>query len=121
MTGQYPKGKEICDRTRAFAIRIIKLYQAMEKDGVGQVIGKQLLRSGTSVGANVEEAQAAQSKVDFIAKMHIALKETRETHYWLTLLIEAELFSIKQIASLQQETKELTKIIYTIIQKTKTN
>lgn len=69
--------KEICDRTRAFALRIIKLYQAIRKDEVGRVIGRQLLRSGTSIGANVEEAQAGQSTADFIAKMNIALKEAR--------------------------------------------
>ncbi len=113
------KGQEICDRTRAFALRVIKLYQALEKDSVGRMLGKQLLRCGTSIGANVEEAQAAQSKADFIHKMNIALKETRETRYWLTLLLEAELFPIARLTSILAETEEIIKILYTIIQKTK--
>ncbi len=70
------RGQDICGRTRAYTVRIIKLYQVIEKDGAGKVIGKQLLRSGTSIGANIEEAQAGQSRSDFIHKMSIALKET---------------------------------------------
>jgi four helix bundle protein len=87
-----PRGKELCDRTRAFALRIIKLYQGLPRNEVGRVIGRQLLKSGTSIGANVEEAQAGYSRPDFAAKMSIALKEARETRYWLTLLLESELY-----------------------------
>ncbi len=116
-----PKGKEICDRTRAFALRVIKLYQALEKNGVGRVIGKQLLRAGTSIGANVEEAQAAQSKADFVAKMNIALKEARETRYWLTLVLEAELFPETRLNPVLTETEEIIKVLYTIIQRTMNN
>ena len=113
------KGQEICDRTRAFALRIIKLYQALRQDDVGRTIGKQLLRSGTSIGANVEEAQAGQSKADFIAKMSIALKEARETRYWLALLVEGEIFPAQRLAPIKNEAEELVKIIYTIIENSK--
>ena len=68
----HSKGQEICNRTRAYALRIIRLYQSLRKDEVGRVLGRQLLRSGTSIGANVEEAQAGQSPADFVAKMSIA-------------------------------------------------
>jgi len=111
------KGQNICDRTRTYALRIIKLYQALEEHGAGQVIGKQLLRSGTSIGANVEEAQAGHSKPDFVFKLNIALKEARETRYWLTLIQDAELMPPKRLASILEETEEIIKIIYTIVQK----
>lgn len=115
------RGKEICDRTRAFALRIIKLYQAISKDEVGRVIGRQLLRSGTSIGANVEEAQAGQSTADFVTKMNIALKEARETRYWLTLLLEAEIFPSQRLMPLHTEVEELIKILYTIIRNARKN
>ena len=117
MAQQGLKGQDICDRTRAFALRVIKLYQALDKHGAGHVLGKQLLRSGTSIGANVEEAQAGHSKADFTFKMNIALKEARETRYWLTLIQDAELIPPKRLASILEETEEIIKIIYTIIQK----
>ena len=77
----------ITDRSFAFAVRVVKLCRFLEKqDGVSRTLANQLLRSGTSVGANIEEAQAGQSKADFTAKMSIARKESRETLYWLRLL-----------------------------------
>ena len=117
MVQQGFKGQDICDRTRAFALRIIKLYQVLVKDEVGRVLGKQLLRSGTSIGANVEEAQAGHSKADFTFKLNIALKEARETRYWLTLIQDAELIPSNRLASILEETEEIIKILYTIIQK----
>jgi four helix bundle protein len=82
---------KITDRSFNFAVRIVKLCKFLEKQGkVSRTLANQLLRSGTSIGANVEEAQAGQSKADFIAKMSIARKESRETHYWLRLLKESE-------------------------------
>ena len=117
MAQQGLKGQDICDRTRAYALRIIKLYQAPDKNNVGQVLGKQLLRSGTSIGANVEEVQAGYSKADFTFKMNLALKETRETRYWLTLIQDAELMPPNRLASILQETEEIIKVLYTIIQK----
>ncbi|WP_339373684.1 MULTISPECIES: four helix bundle protein [unclassified Anabaena] len=84
--------KAITDRTFEFAIRIINLCKVLdESPGVVRTISKQLLRSGTSIGANVEESQAAQSTADFVNKLEIALKEGRETRYWLRLLIATEL------------------------------
>jgi four helix bundle protein len=115
------KGQDICDRTRAFAVRVIKLYQSLVKDETGRVLGRQLLRSGTAIGAQVEEAQAAESPADFAHKMTIALKEARETRYWLTLIIEAELVPASRLESLLSETEEIIKVIYTIIQNSKKN
>jgi four helix bundle protein len=81
------KPMDIRERAFGFAVRVIRLYRHLdEKPGVGRISGKQLLRAGTSIGANVEEAQAGQSRADFISKNAIALKEARETHYWLRLL-----------------------------------
>ncbi|HFB52138.1 MAG TPA: four helix bundle protein [Anaerolineae bacterium] len=117
----HSKGQEICNRTRAYALRIIRLYQSLRKDEVGRVLGRQLLRSGTSIGANVEEAQAGQSPADFVAKMSIALKEARETRYWLLLLHDAEIFSSKLLLPLLAETEEIIKVLYTIIRNTKQN
>lgn len=81
------KSRDIRKRSFNFAVRIVKLCQVLEeRSGSGQILGKQLLRSGTSIGANLEEAQAGQSQADFIHKNAIALKEARETVYWLRLL-----------------------------------
>lgn len=109
------RGQEICDRTRAFALRIIRLYQLIQQDDIGRILGRQLLRSGTSIGANVEEAQAAQSPKDFINKMSIALKEARETRYWLRLLRDAELFSAEKFADILDEIEQIIRILFTII------
>ncbi|NEQ17895.1 MAG: four helix bundle protein [Moorea sp. SIO3E2] len=86
----------ITHRTFDFAVRIVNLCKAMEeKVGVARTLSKQLIRSGTSIGANVEESQAAQSTADFVHKLEIALKEARETRYWLRLLIAVELFPVR--------------------------
>ncbi|HVF87307.1 MAG TPA: four helix bundle protein [Pyrinomonadaceae bacterium] len=85
--------RDIRERTFDFAVRIVKLCQhSDEKPGVRRMLGKQLLRSGASIGANIEEAQAGQSKPDFISKNAIALKEERETLYWLRLLAAAKYY-----------------------------
>jgi four helix bundle protein len=113
------KGQDICDRTRKFALMIIKLYQLFVTNNVGRVIGKQLLRAGTSIGANVEEAQAGQSIADFISKMNIALKEARETRYWLKLSQEAELFPSGYLDEALSEVEEIIRILFSIIQRAK--
>ena len=87
--------------------------------GVEGVIGNQVLRSGTSIGANVEEAQAAQSRPDFVSKMTIAQKECRETAYWLRLLTAAEIMPAKRLDPLCEEAEAITKIISKIIISTK--
>ena len=102
----------ITDRTKLFAIRIIKACVFLdEKPGVSRSLAKQLLRSGTSIGANVREAQSAQSNKDFINKLEIALKEARETQYWLEILIESELVSPSKFNSILQEANEIGKIL----------
>lgn len=113
--------RDIEERTFRYALRAIKVYQALQqgKDGAGWVIGKQFLRSATSVGANVAEAQAAESRADFIHKYGIAQKEIRESLYWLRLLKASELLKDGQLASLIQETEELKAIITAIIVKAK--
>ena len=113
--------QDISERTSAFAIRIIKLYRHIQKDSVGRILGKQLLRSGTSVGANVHEAQGAQSRADFISKMSIAQKECLETRYWLHLFLESKILSKTQLGDLQDETTQLIKIISSILIASKKN
>jgi len=106
-----------------YALRAVKLYQHLQeqKDGAGWIIGKQYLRAATSVGANIEEAQAGESRNDFIHKMGIARKETRESLYWLSVLEKSELVSPKRLTPLIKETKELLNVITAIILRTKGN
>lgn len=112
--------RDIRERAFEFAVRIIKVCQVLdEQPGVGRTIGKQLIRSGTSIGANLEEAQAGQSKADFIHKNAIALKEARETHYWLRLLSATEILPETRLKPLQTESAEIMKIIGAIITSSK--
>ena len=106
-------------RTKDFAIRIIRLYGALPKTVEAQVIGKQVLRCGTSVVAQYREAQHAKSDADFISKIEGSLQELEETSYWLELLAEMDLFRPVKLASLRDETKELTAIFVTIAKKVK--
>ncbi|MCU0532798.1 MAG: four helix bundle protein [Hydrococcus sp. Prado102] len=102
----------IDERTKTFAIRIIKLCAFLNKqDETCKVLAKQLLRSGTSIGANIAESRSAQSNRDFLNKMEIALKEARETKYWLELLIESALVPEKLMIQILQESKELIAIL----------
>ena len=105
----------IVERSVAYSLRIIKVYRELEEDNVGRILGKQLLRSGTSIGANVHEAQGAQSKADFISKMSIAHKEARESAYWLRLLHESELIPASRLNDLSDETDQLIRIISSIL------
>ena len=110
------------DRTLDFALRVIKLCQVLdEKPGANRTLSNQLLRSATSIGANVEESRAAQSTRDFIHKLEIALKEGRETRYWIRLIVKAELVTQSRLNSLLKELEEINKIIASIIVKTKKN
>ncbi len=106
-------------RTKAFALRIIKMFGQLPKSEVARVVGKQVLRSGTSVGANYREAYRARSKAEFVAKMGDCLRELEETSYWLELLVESGSVTAKKLASLLQETDELTAIFTTIVKRTK--
>ena len=115
--------KDIQARSLQYALRAVKLYQHLQeqKDGAGWIIGKQYLRAATSVGANIEEAQAGEGRNDFIHKMGIARKETRESLYWLSVLEKSELVSPKRLTPLIKETKELLNVITAIILTTKEN
>lgn len=104
-----------------FAVRVIKLYQHLKEVKHEFVISKQILRSGTSVGANIREAYNAESDADFIHKLSISQKECDETAYWLELLIETQFLSDKEFESIYQDCKELLKIIRSIILTKKQN
>lgn len=107
--------KDILERTVNYSLRIVELYRELEKDNVGRVLGKQLLRSGTAIGANIHEAQGGQSRADFIAKMSIAQKEALESAYWLRLIKEMNLISATAMDGLSVETEELVKILSSIL------
>ena len=103
------------ERSVAYAISIIHLFRDLERDSVGRILGNQLLRAGTSIGANVHEAQAAQSRPDFISKLSIAHKEAREAAYWLRLLEGAGVAQSSEINRLTDETDQLVKLLSSII------
>ena len=98
-----------------FAVRIVRLYRHLIETNNEFVLSKQILKSGTSIGANVREAIGGQSKDDFIAKMHIALKEVYETEYWLELLYKTDFLSEKEFESIFSDCRELTNILASII------
>ncbi len=114
------KNKNITERGFSFACRIVKLYQflAKRKGGV-ETLGRQVLRSETSIGANLEEATAGQSKADFVSKCSIALKEARETYYWLRLLIKTEVVPANKLTNLVNESNELVAILISIVKKSR--
>lgn len=105
----------VADKSKMFAVRIVKLYQYLCTEKREFVLAKQLLRSGTSIGANVKEAIRGQSKADFISKMSIALKEASETEYWLELLYETDFLDKNQFESIYADNQELLKILTSII------
>ena len=104
----------IQDKSIKFAIRIVKLYKYLKEEKNEYVLSKQLVKSGTSVGANVSEAQRAQSKADFSAKMYIALKEAEESAYWILLLRESGFLTDKEFDSIGLDCEELIKILISI-------
>ena len=106
--------------SKAFAIRIIRLYKYLKDDKQVYVLSKQVLRSGTSIGANVRESVNAQSRVDFINKLNIALKEANETEYWLELLHESNIIDDKQFESIYNDCGKLAATLTKIIKTTKT-
>ena len=109
------------DKSKRFAIRIVKLYQYLNEEKREFALSKQLLRSGTSVGANVREALQGQSKVDFTAKMSISLKEISEAEYWLELLYETGYLDDVQYASVATDCKELAKMLTSIVKTSRGN
>ena len=112
---------DLKNRTKAYALRIIKLYQALPKSGEAQVLGKQILRSGTSVGAQYREACRAKSPADFISKMEGSLQELDETGYWLELLAESKIVLTERLVDLQKENDELTAIFVASVKTAKRN
>ena len=102
-----------------FAVRIVKLYKFLCEQKKEFTLSKQLLRSGTSIGANVAEAEQAQSKADFVAKINIALKETSETKYWIKLLSATDYLSINESNSILSDCVEIEKILVSIIKTSK--
>ena len=104
-----------------FALRIVKLYQYLANEKKEFVMSKQVLRSGTSIGANIEEANQAQSKIDFIHKLSISQKESFETHYWIRILRESEFLNKKLADSLLEDCEEIQKLITTSIKTAKSN
>jgi len=113
------KRQDLKLRTKRFALRVIRLYSALPRDAVAQVLGRQVLRSGTSVGAQYREAFRAKSRADFISKMEGALQELDETQYWLELLTDAGTVPLPKLQPLLDETNELMAIFVTIVKNTK--
>jgi len=117
------KAKDIRRRSFDYTLRAVKLYQHLQKqrDGAGWILGKQFLRAASSIGANIEEAQAGESRGDFVHKLGIARKEARESLYWLRVLAASKIVPEHRIQPLTQETEEVLNVITSIILKTKRN
>ena len=109
----------IKSKSFSFALRVVKLYQFLIQDKKEYVLSKQLLRSGTSIGAMVRESEQAESRLDFIHKLAIAQKEANESDYWLELLYQSDYLSITQFQSLKSDIIEINKILASIIITTK--
>jgi len=108
----------IKDKSYNFALEIIRLVKKLPRDIAGFELGKQLIRSGTSIGANVEEAIGASSRKDFIHKMNISKKEARESRYWLRLILDSQLSNKIRTNKLVDEASELIKILTSIVRTT---
>lgn len=114
------KPQEISERAFLFAVRVVKVCQALDaKPGVSRTLANQLLRAGTSVGANLEESKGGQSRADYLTKVSISLKEARETLYWLRLLVASDIVPETKLASLEDEANQIVAILTTIVKKLK--
>ncbi len=111
--------KDSKQRTKDFALRIIRLYGALPTHVPAQVLGRQVLRSGTSTGAHYREACRARSNAEFASKIDVLLQELDETQYWMELLVEAGMIQAKKMEALHRETDELISIFTTIVKKVK--
>ena len=105
----------VIDKSKQFAVRIVRLYQYLANEKKEYILSKQVLRSGTSIGANVREAHRGQSKRDFTAKMNIALKEAAETEYWLEILHETEYINDDAFTSIISDCSELNRLLISIV------
>ena len=106
-------------KSYAFAIRVVKLYKHLSQEKKEFVLSKQMLRSGTSIGVLIKEAEHAQSKADFLNKMNVALKEANETEYWLMLMKDTEYLSETEFQSIKNDCSELLKLLISIVKSTK--
>src|ERR1041385_5656985 len=113
--------QDIKERTFRFGVRIMNLSTHLPENRSGKIVGNQVLRSGTSIGANVEEAQASYSRGDFIFRMNIALKEARETHYWLRMIKAASLVKPNKLEGLLSEADEIMRVLGSVVSKMRRN
>ena len=112
---------QVLQKSKAFAVRIIRLYQYLTEEKKEKTLSKQVLRSGTSIGANVKEGIRGQSTADFLSKMQIALKEASETEYWLELLTDTKYITEKAAESLLKDCRELIRLLTSIVKTCKEN
>ncbi|HSX25415.1 MAG TPA: four helix bundle protein [Chlamydiales bacterium] len=117
----HPVKGDLRDRTKKFAIRVVNLYTHLPKTMAAGMIGKQLLRSGTSAGAHLREAYRGRSKAEFVAKLDLTLQELDESLYWLELLMDTKLIPKNRLSSLYKEAEELVAIFTSVSKKTKAN
>lgn len=115
------KNNVIKNKSYKFALRIIKMFQYLQKEKNEYVLSKQILRSGTAIGALIEEGDQAESKADFIHKLSIANKEANETHYWIRLLIDSQIIDENAGKSILTDCEELLKLLTSIIKTAKNN
>ncbi len=113
------KENKVLNLSKTFAIRIIRLYQYLQNEKMEYILSKQVLRSGTSIGANIRESVHAQSLEDFIHKLNISLKESYETEYWIELLYETDYINKQQFESIISDNKEITATLVKIIKTSK--
>ena len=109
----------LIDRTKYYALRVIRLYSSLPKSSLAQILGKQLVRSGTSVGAHYREGRRARSKAEFLSKIQVGLQELEESIYWLELIVESNIISSNQVLNLLKEANELISIFVCMINKIK--
>ena len=114
------KENVVMGKSYTFALRVIKLYKYLVAEKKEYVLSKQLLRSGTAIGALIKEGEHAQSKADFLNKMNVALKEANETEYWIELLRDSEYLSTTESLSILDDTSELIRLLISIVKTTKT-
>ena len=113
------KENVVMNKSYAFALRIVKLYKYLVNEKKEYVLSKQLLRSGTSIGALIREGEHAQSKADFLNKMNVALKEANETQYWIELLRDSSYLSFEESLSIYDNANELIRLLASIVKSTK--
>jgi four helix bundle protein len=121
MSNEQCKNNVLREKSFAFAVRIVKLYQYLCSEKKEFVLSKQILRSGTSIGANVEEAQGGVSKADFSNKIAIAYKEAKETHYWLRLLHATKYIDQQFFQSILEDCDELCRLLFAVLKTTRIN